>query len=98
MPCPPPGDFPNPGIEPRSPALQADSLPSEPPGKPRLIVAEPILMSDPEGMILLNDSVILFKVMSAVATTIYGDPQSALPPPVHTFVQSLPTWYQGGSA
>ena len=26
--------FPNPGIEPRSPALQADSLLSEPPGKP----------------------------------------------------------------
>ena len=31
--CPPPGDIPNPGIEPRSPVLQADSLPSEPPGK-----------------------------------------------------------------
>ena len=31
--CPPPGDLPNPGIEPRSPALQADSLKSEPPGK-----------------------------------------------------------------
>ena len=29
-----PGDRPNPGIEPVSPALQADSLPSEPPGKP----------------------------------------------------------------
>ena len=27
------GDFPKPGIEPRSPALQADSLLSEPPGK-----------------------------------------------------------------
>ena len=27
-----PGDLPNSGIEPRSPALQADSLPSEPPG------------------------------------------------------------------
>ena len=27
-------DLPNPGIEPRSPALQADYLPSEPPGKP----------------------------------------------------------------
>ena len=27
-------DFPDPGIEPGSPALQADSLPSEPPGKP----------------------------------------------------------------
>ena len=29
------GDLPNPGINPRSPALQAGSLPSEPPGKPR---------------------------------------------------------------
>ena len=32
--CPPPEDLPNPGIESRSLALQADSLPSEPPGKP----------------------------------------------------------------
>ena len=31
---PPPGDVPHPGIKPRSPALQADSLPSQPPGKP----------------------------------------------------------------
>ena len=31
---PSPGNLPNPGIEPRSPALQEDSLPSEPPGKP----------------------------------------------------------------
>ena len=30
---PSPGDLPNPGIEPRSPTLQADSLPSEPPRK-----------------------------------------------------------------
>ena len=29
-----PGDVPDPRIEPRSPALQADSLPSEPSGKP----------------------------------------------------------------
>ena len=27
-------DLPNPGIEPRPPPLQADSLPTEPPGKP----------------------------------------------------------------
>ena len=33
LPCPPPGNRPNPGIEPRFPALQADSLPSEPRGK-----------------------------------------------------------------
>ena len=30
------GNHPNPGIEPRSPALQADSLPAEPRGKPHL--------------------------------------------------------------
>ena len=34
LPFPSPGDLPNPGIEPRSPALQADVLTSEPPGKP----------------------------------------------------------------
>ena len=33
LPFPSPGDLPDPGLEPRSPALQADSLPSEPPGK-----------------------------------------------------------------
>ena len=34
LPFPSPGDLPNPGIEPGSPALQADALSSEPPGKP----------------------------------------------------------------
>ena len=34
LPFPTPGDLPDPGIKPGSPALQADSLPSEPPGKP----------------------------------------------------------------
>ena len=34
LPCPPPGDLPDPGIEPRSPTLQVDSLPAETPGKP----------------------------------------------------------------
>ena len=37
LPCPPPGDLPDPGIEPESPVapeLQAGSLPLEPPGKP----------------------------------------------------------------
>ena len=33
LPFPSPGSLPDPGIELRSPALQADSLPSEPPGK-----------------------------------------------------------------
>ena len=35
LPCPPPGDLPSRRIEPRSPTLQADSLPSEAPEKPK---------------------------------------------------------------
>ena len=35
LPCCPPEDLPNPGIEPRFPTLQADSLPTEPPRKPK---------------------------------------------------------------
>ena len=35
LPFPSPGDLPDPGIEPWSPSLQADSLPSEPLGKPK---------------------------------------------------------------
>ena len=38
LPFPSPGDLPNPGIEPGSPALEADALISEPPGKPRFLV------------------------------------------------------------
>ena len=36
LPLPSPGDLPDPGVEPRSPALQAASLPSDLPGKPVL--------------------------------------------------------------
>ena len=35
LPFPSPGDLPEPEIEPRSPALRADTLTSEPPGKPQ---------------------------------------------------------------
>ena len=34
-------DLPNPGIEPRSPTLQADALTSEPPGKPEIHYSSP---------------------------------------------------------
>ena len=34
-PFPPPGDLPKRGVKPRSPALQVDSLPAEPQGKPK---------------------------------------------------------------
>ena len=38
-----PGDLPNPGIEPRSPALQADSLQSEPPRKPNKLLTDSLM-------------------------------------------------------
>ena len=38
LPFPSPGDLPNPGIEPGSPALQADSLPSEPQGEHATVI------------------------------------------------------------
>ena len=41
LPCPPPGDLPDPGLEPvslASPALQAGSFPTEPPGSPLFVV------------------------------------------------------------
>ena len=45
LPFPSPADLPDPGIEPRSPALQADSLPSEPPGKHQEVTSPgPVIM------------------------------------------------------
>ena len=41
LPFPSPGDLPNPGIKPRSPSLQADSLLPESPGKPQLSLTCP---------------------------------------------------------
>ena len=41
---PSPADLPKPGIEPESPALQADSLPAELPGKPKVTLALCIMM------------------------------------------------------
>ena len=39
LPFPSPGGLPNPGVESRSPALQADSLPFEPPEKPQEVAS-----------------------------------------------------------
>ena len=44
-PFPSPGDLPHPGTEPRSPALQADSLPAESQGKPKNTVVSSLSFS-----------------------------------------------------
>ena len=50
---PSPGDLPNPGIEPRSPAVQVDSLPAELTGKPKNTgVGSPVLL---QGIFLIQE-------------------------------------------
>ena len=64
MPFPSSGDLPDPGIEPRSPALQADSLPSESPGKPNhdLLV----------GLAVINNQVKITIILIPIVTLIQG--------------------------
>ena len=49
LPCPSPGDLPNPGIKLGSPELQADSLLSEPPGKPEVIRTKSLIALEKAG-------------------------------------------------
>ena len=53
---PSPGDLPNPGIEPVSPALQADALPSEPPGKPSSLITQLIGKLGERGTMISSTS------------------------------------------
>ena len=54
LPCPPPEDLPNRGIEPRSPVLWVGSLPSELPGKPLFCVGMTnLLIREKEHLLLL---------------------------------------------
>ena len=67
-PGPPPGDLPNPGIEPRSLALQAYSLLSEPPGKPKntgvgsLSLLQGIILTQESNWGLLHCRQILYQL------------------------------------
>ena len=55
---PSPGDLPDPGIEPRSPAWQADALPSELPGKPSTVYSRFLLL-------VLNQYILFLLVITA---------------------------------
>ena len=67
-PFPSPGDLPNPGIKPRSPSLQADSLPAEPQGKPKntgvgsLFLLQQIFPTQESNQGLLNCRQILYQL------------------------------------
>ena len=55
MAFPSPGYLPDPGIEPRSPTLQADALPSEPPGSPNKGLSKSIQACDVPVNAVLNE-------------------------------------------
>ena len=65
LPCPSPKDLLNPQTEPRSPTLQADSLPSEPPGKP---------LSKSELMYLGESHLLFFTYVDAKANIVSLSP------------------------
>ena len=54
LPCSPPGDLPNLGMEPRSPALQADSLSAEPLGKLSIKCCQYCCLENRVASIILN--------------------------------------------
>ena len=69
-PFPSPGDLPNPGIEPRSPALRVDSLPAALPGKPKktgvgsLSLLQQIFLAHESNWGLLHCRWILYQLRS----------------------------------
>ena len=92
---PPLGDLPNPGIEPRCPTMQADSLPSEPPGKPMntglgsLCLLQGIFLTQESNQGLLHYRQILYhfrhqfssvQSLSRVRLFKPHEPQDAMPP------------------
>ena len=60
LPFPSPGDLPDSGIEPRSPALQADSLPTEPPGRVYICAVGGVLQKSDHDLILSFGSSLSF--------------------------------------
>ena len=66
LPSPPPEDLPDPGIKLASPVLQADSLPTEPPGKPSSLALLHIFSKYQLLILLIFSIVFLMPMTSAV--------------------------------
>ena len=82
LPFPYPGDLPDPGIEPRSPALQVDSLPSQPPGKPSTATGKPSMWFHVVNVSVCFLFVCLFLILKSLIPTCVPkhEPPSHLPP------------------
>ena len=99
------GDLPNPGIKPRSPTLQADSLPAEPPGKPKnTAVGSPIPSPgdlpdpgiEPGSPTLQVDSLpakLPAKPLREPMLTIYLHTPSSVPMNIHKHIYIYSRWF-----
>ena len=105
--CPPPGHLPDPGMQPRSPALQVDTLPSEPPGKPRstrvgsLSLLQGIFPSQELNWGLLHCRWILYQLSYQNSPLISYESESpiqlfATPPTIQSMEFSRPKYWGGG--
>ena len=93
LPFPSPGDLPNPGIEPWSPALQADALRSEAPGKPQISLKNwagwslrTLLVCTCFGSMILSSANCYFSISCAILSSA---PLTTCTPPPHP---TLCTW------
>ena len=74
MPYPRPGGLPDPGIEPRSPALQADPSLTEPAGKPCAVEARAFLSTLPEpGLAPASGASVGFSISLSRMTAVFWD-------------------------
>ena len=82
LPYPPSGDLPSPGMEPRSPALRAECLPSEPTGKP---------VNPGVGSLSLLQGIFLTQEINLGSPALWADSLPSEPPgnPKNTGVGSL---------
>ena len=96
-PFPSPGDLPNPGVEPRSPALKMDSLPAEPQGKPKntgvgsLSLLQGIFPTQKSNWGLLHCRWILCQLSYQGSPTEYLNSFSRNQWPIHNNIPSYPS-------
>ena len=71
QPFPSPGDLPNPGIEPRSPALLVDSLPAEPQGKQKIgFNPSPVLWLNSSEKCILFSRLFLYFIFNCAGSSL----------------------------
>ena len=91
LPFPSPGDLPDPGIEPRSPALQAVSLPTDLQGKPNNIILNPLVyvgvlggLNGKESTCSAGDQGSIPESLSSISIILWRMPWTEEPGRLHT--------------